>query len=131
MSAFDGMQPTRAQVVPYAPSLMITKLSVWRRTTASAASPAVPAPTCGDALGGRVEAATRREYGRAEVDVDRPGTLFAGLGNRQTVWMSHGDHVTQPPPGFTVLARTANGGAGRKPTVALPDLQHRAARSFG
>jgi GMP synthase (glutamine-hydrolysing) len=60
------------------------------------------------ALGGRVEAAIRREYGRAEVDVDRAGTLFAGLGTRQTVWMSHGDHVTQAPPGFDVLARTAN-----------------------
>jgi GMP synthase (glutamine-hydrolysing) len=59
-------------------------------------------------LGGRVEPAARREYGRAEVDVDRPGTLFAGLGTRETVWMSHGDHVTQPPPGSSVSARTAN-----------------------
>ena len=59
-------------------------------------------------LGGRVEPAARREYGRAEVDVVSPGTLFEGLQDRQTVWMSHGDHVTQPPPGFAVLARTAN-----------------------
>jgi GMP synthase (glutamine-hydrolysing) len=60
------------------------------------------------ALGGRVEPAARREYGRAEIEIDRPGTVFAGLASRETVWMSHGDHVTQAPPGFTVLARSAN-----------------------
>lgn len=60
------------------------------------------------ALGGRVEGAARREYGRAEVEVAAPGTLFAGLEPRQTVWMSHGDHVSAPPAGFAVTARTAN-----------------------
>jgi GMP synthase (glutamine-hydrolysing) len=59
-------------------------------------------------LGGRVEPSTRREYGRAEVDVAEPGLIFAGLGSRETVWMSHGDHVAEPPPGFRVLARSAN-----------------------
>lgn len=59
-------------------------------------------------LGGRVAPATRREYGRAEVDVAEPGLIFAGLGSRETVWMSHGDHVAEPPPGFRVLARSAN-----------------------
>jgi len=60
------------------------------------------------ALGGRVEGARRREYGRAEVEVGEAGTIFAGLGARQTVWMSHGDHVTEPPAGFRITARTAN-----------------------
>ncbi len=76
------------------------------------------------ALGGRVEAALRREYGRAEVDVDRPGTLFAGLGSRQTVWMSHGDHVTQAPPGFDVTGthrqRRHRGLRGSRPPAATP-----------
>ncbi len=60
-------------------------------------------------LGGRVESAARREYGRAEVDrVGDGGALFAGLDGRQTVWMSHGDHVASPPPGARVTARSAN-----------------------
>jgi GMP synthase (glutamine-hydrolysing) len=59
--------------------------------------------------GGRVEPAARREYGRAEVDiVAGDATLFAGLDARQTVWMSHGDHVVEPPPGARVTARSAN-----------------------
>ncbi|MCL4838201.1 MAG: glutamine-hydrolyzing GMP synthase [Thermoanaerobaculia bacterium] len=60
------------------------------------------------ALGGRVEAAGRREYGRAEVEVAGESVLFAGLGPRETVWMSHGDQVTGPPEGFSVPARTEN-----------------------
>jgi GMP synthase (glutamine-hydrolysing) len=59
-------------------------------------------------LGGRVEPATRREYGRAEVEVVDAGTLFAALEERQTVWMSHGDHVAGAPEGFVATARTAN-----------------------
>jgi GMP synthase (glutamine-hydrolysing) len=59
-------------------------------------------------LGGVVAPATRREYGRAEVEIARPGCLFAGLGDRETVWMSHGDHVTAPPPGAVATARSAN-----------------------
>ncbi len=35
------------------------------------------------------------------------GTLLAGLPSRQTVWMSHGDTCTAPPPGFAVTAQTA------------------------
>ncbi|HLF55488.1 MAG TPA: glutamine-hydrolyzing GMP synthase [Thermoanaerobaculia bacterium] len=61
-------------------------------------------------LGGRVEPGTERgrEYGRAEVEVERPGVLFAGLGERETVWMSHGDHVTAVPPGSTATAKSAS-----------------------
>jgi len=59
-------------------------------------------------LGGVVEPGARREYGRAEVDVDDPGVLFAGLEPRETVWMSHGDHVTRTPPGARVTARSEN-----------------------
>jgi GMP synthase (glutamine-hydrolysing) len=59
-------------------------------------------------LGGEVKPAARREYGRAEVEIDRPGCLFAGLGERETVWMNHGDHVTAPPRGAVATARSAN-----------------------
>jgi GMP synthase (glutamine-hydrolysing) len=59
-------------------------------------------------LGGRVEPSPRREYGRAELDVEGGAALFAGLGPRETVWMSHGDHVTAAPPGAQVTAKSDN-----------------------
>ncbi|HEU4761238.1 MAG TPA: glutamine-hydrolyzing GMP synthase, partial [Gemmatimonadales bacterium] len=59
--------------------------------------------------GGSVVRAARREYGRAVIAV-RGGKLFAGFGAGQEspVWMSHGDHVDVPPPGYRVVARSAN-----------------------
>ncbi len=59
-------------------------------------------------LDGKVEHAARREYGRAEVEVTANGLLFAGLDSKETVWMSHGDHVTKLPSGFAQTAHTAN-----------------------
>ena len=59
-------------------------------------------------LDGKVEHAARREYGRAEVEVTDRGLLLAGLDARETVWMSHGDHVTRLPAGFVPTAGTAN-----------------------
>ena len=58
-------------------------------------------------LGGEVQAAARREYGRAVIHLVRRGGLFHGLGPRLAVWMSHGDQVVAVPRGFQVLARTA------------------------
>jgi len=58
-------------------------------------------------LGGALGRSERREYGRAEIRVRQPGTLFDGLGDRETVWMSHGDHVEGAPEGFQVCATTA------------------------
>ena len=58
-------------------------------------------------LGGRVEAARGREFGRAVVEVTAPCGLFNGVwtpGMREPVWMSHGDRVTELPPGFTPVA---------------------------
>lgn len=61
-------------------------------------------------LGGRVEPSARREYGRAEIEIIEPGALFARVeGDAAQVWMSHGDHVAEPAPGFRVLARTGDG----------------------
>ena len=59
--------------------------------------------------GGNVTRANRREYGRANVQVDG-GRLFLGFGQGEEtpVWMSHGDHVDVPPPGYRVTARSAN-----------------------
>ncbi|EES71163.1 MULTISPECIES: glutamine-hydrolyzing GMP synthase [Paenibacillus] len=57
-------------------------------------------------LGGKVERAAKREYGKADVDFAEHSALTRGLDSKQTVWMSHGDHVTQLPDGFVVDAST-------------------------
>lgn len=58
-------------------------------------------------LGGEVRPSDNREYGYARLKVlKRDSPLFAGLPAELDVWMSHGDHVTVPPPGFNVTART-------------------------
>ena len=59
-------------------------------------------------LGGRVERAERREYGRAELQVRNGSTLFAGLPGRLRIWNSHGDHLRALPPGFQVTGETGN-----------------------
>ena len=76
-------------------------------------------------LGGRTESADGREYGHAEIDVIAPGPLFAGLDDhdgagRLDVWMSHGDHVTEVPPGFEIVACNA-----RVPVAAMADERRR------
>ncbi len=62
-------------------------------------------------LGGRVEPSSRREYGAATAKRLGPGTgsrLLRDLPEKFAVWMSHGDHVTIPPPGFEITAETDN-----------------------
>jgi GMP synthase (glutamine-hydrolysing) len=58
-------------------------------------------------LGGKVEGGHHREFGRAEIEVTGDCRLFEGVwrkGERDTVWMSHGDRVTELPDGFKVVA---------------------------
>ncbi|HLG17525.1 MAG TPA: glutamine-hydrolyzing GMP synthase [Blastocatellia bacterium] len=57
-------------------------------------------------LGGEVKPSTRREYGHAEIEAKPDSLLLAGLPSPMKVWMSHGDYVSVPPPGFTVTAAT-------------------------
>jgi GMP synthase (glutamine-hydrolysing) len=69
--------------------------------------------------GGKVIGAGKREYGRAEVDVIENAGLFAGFAknDRLTAWMSHGDHVDTPPPGYVVTASS--------PTVPISAMRHK------
>jgi GMP synthase (glutamine-hydrolysing) len=58
-------------------------------------------------LGGKVEMGHHREFGRAFIDVVDGCLLFEGLlepGDREQVWMSHGDKVVELAPGFRVVA---------------------------
>src|SRR5438128_6655643 len=54
-------------------------------------------------LGGRVEPATRREYGSRDIETVKHSSLHDGM---RRVWMSHGDRTLEAPPGFDVTART-------------------------
>ena len=57
-------------------------------------------------LGGQVEASEDREYGRAEMKIERADALLEGLSSEENhiVWMSHGDRVLALPPNFEVIA---------------------------
>ncbi len=73
-------------------------------------------------LGGATEAADQREFGHAQVSIVGQDRLFDGLKDhagsppRLDVWMSHGDHVSHAPGGFTVTAKTD-----RIPVAAFAD----------
>ena len=76
-------------------------------------------------LGGTTEAAGAREFGHARVEVVAADRLLAGLTDHAPtqaldVWMSHGDHVVDAPPGFVVTARTE-----RIPVAAMADDSRR------
>ncbi|KAJ8764868.1 hypothetical protein K2173_010333 [Erythroxylum novogranatense] len=62
-------------------------------------------------LGGVVQVGQKQEYGRMEIEVEKTMGMFGGkrVGDRQVVWMSHGDEAVQLPDGFEVLARSQQG----------------------
>jgi GMP synthase (glutamine-hydrolysing) len=64
-------------------------------------------------FGGTVQSSSEREFGHARV-FNRGGRLLSGLGNELDVWMSHGDRVTELPPGF-VYRRAMEIGTSRDP----------------
>jgi GMP synthase (glutamine-hydrolysing) len=79
-------------------------------------------------LGGATVASGAREFGRAQVEVVAGSELFSDLtdvpgARRLDVWMSHGDHVAQVPPGFIVTGTTA-----RIPVAAM---EHAAKHWYG
>ena len=79
--------------------------------------------TMAQQLGGTVEAGHHREFGRAELEVQKDSALFDGVwkpGDRKQVWMSHGDRVTQLPPGFSIIATSQNA-----PFAAIADEQRK------
>jgi GMP synthase (glutamine-hydrolysing) len=73
----------------------------------------------GKELGGRVEPAVHREYGSREIESVQPSCLLDGM---RRVWMSHGDRILAPPPGFEITARTES-------TIAA--MENSAQRIFG
>ena len=72
---------------------------------------------------GQVDPASRREYGRAALDILDQSDLFYRIDQRTQVWMSHGDHLTKLPKGFQVIANTDN--------APIAAIRHSRERIFG
>lgn len=73
-----------------------------------------------EAFKGGIKGSSRKEYGRAVITIREKSRLFKGLRKNETVWMSHGDKVTAPPPGFRVIASSENA-----ETAAIEDRERR------
>ncbi|QLE42163.1 glutamine-hydrolyzing GMP synthase [Nostoc sp. C052] len=71
-------------------------------------------------LGGEVAKAERGEYGKASLYIDDPTDLLTNVEDGTTMWMSHGDSVTQMPSGFELLAHTEN-----TPCAAIADHERK------
>jgi len=92
-SVTDGESP-RAPAAVFAMGLPILGICYGQQTMAAQ-------------LGGRVEGGHPAEFGRAFVDVTGDCAITQGVwarGAREQVWMSHGDRITELPPGFRVVA---------------------------
>lgn len=59
-------------------------------------------------LGGKVEKAPLREYGKTKVHVDKTSPLFSDVEETTVCWMSHNDYISRLAPGFCVIAHTAD-----------------------
>jgi len=70
------------------------------------------------ALGGVVSASAQREYGLAQLETWAENPLIPT--GSQSVWMSHGDRIETPPPGFGVLGRSDH-----SPVAFMGDIQRR------
>jgi GMP synthase (glutamine-hydrolysing) len=82
-------------------------------------------------LGGNVVPAERREYGPAQLRIEKESKLFAGIPTSLKVWESHGDHVVGLPEGFHLTGRTDNAiAAVENPTTKMygvefhPEVNH-------
>src|SRR3972149_4595546 len=71
-------------------------------------------------LGGKVESAKDREYGKAELSIEGNSSLFHDVKNDSTVWMSHGDYLTNLPQGFNVI-----GTSHHSPICAIENTQQK------
>ncbi|MEQ1895108.1 MAG: glutamine-hydrolyzing GMP synthase, partial [Planctomycetota bacterium] len=59
-------------------------------------------------LGGKVEGAGKREFGRTSMEIHHPEGVFEAIDGRTVVWMSHGDKVASIPASFRTLASSSD-----------------------
>ncbi|WCJ28941.1 GMP synthase [glutamine-hydrolyzing] [Euphorbia peplus] len=76
-------------------------------------------------LGGTVRVGEAQEYGRMEIEVGDNLGIFGNrqIGDKQVVWMSHGDEAAELPEGFKVVARSQQG--------AVAAVENREKRFYG
>jgi GMP synthase (glutamine-hydrolysing) len=74
-------------------------------------------------LGGKVQPAALREYGRKTFDILDTEDIFHGLSPQEIVWMSHGDRIESMPPDFEII--------GRSDTCPVGAVRHRKLRLYG
>jgi GMP synthase (glutamine-hydrolysing) len=74
-------------------------------------------------FGGTVSPSSIREYGRAEVKVQKQNIIFEGFPSESKVWMSHSDSITELPPEFEKTASTD--------TIPVAAFAHREKPIFG
>ena len=76
--------------------------------------------TLAEQFGGQVNSADKKEFGHAEITIEKKSILFDGFnaGNSVNVWMSHGDHVTSLPSKFNIIASTSSA-----PVAAMEHIQ--------
>ncbi|MBO6108189.1 MAG: glutamine-hydrolyzing GMP synthase, partial [Eubacterium sp.] len=71
-------------------------------------------------LGGAIEKAPMREYGRTEVSIQPGSVLFHGVSTSTIAWMSHTDYITEIPEGFSITATTRS-----CPVAAMADASRK------
>lgn len=72
-------------------------------------------------LGGKVVPADKKEFGKTELSVlQENAPLYKGLNPQLICWMSHGDYVLEPPPGFVSTARTIS-----CPTASMANVERK------
>jgi GMP synthase (glutamine-hydrolysing) len=71
-------------------------------------------------LKGKVARAKKREYGKAELVIDKKTNIFNGIQKKTIVWMSHGDKIERCPSHFQPISHTAN-----SPVAAMADESRR------
>lgn len=62
----------------------------------------------GKFFNGKVGKASKKEFGKAELELTSDSVIFDGLEKCETVWMSHGDYLEKMPEGFSPIAKTEN-----------------------
>ena len=59
-------------------------------------------------FGGSVVSASHHEYGKAKLKIENDSSIFKGISDNSTVWMSHGDRAERIPDGFEVIGTSEN-----------------------
>lgn len=68
-------------------------------------------------LGGKVESAQVREYGKTDVVLNNSSVLFSDIDKNESCWMSHTDFVSYPPEGFKIIGKS-----GESPVAAVENI---------